>query len=58
MKKTYMKPLLEVMECKMEAMLAGSGVSSGNGIGYGGVDNGGTQIPAAREIDSFLEGFE
>ena len=55
MKKTYKKPSLVVVECKTEAMLAGSGVSSGNGIGFGGVDTGGTQIPAAREIDDLIE---
>lgn len=55
MKKLYTKPSLVVVECKTEAMLAGSGVSSNNGIGFGGVDTGGSQIPAAREIDDFIE---
>ncbi len=47
MKKTYMTPMMEVMEVKANHLLMASGVNSDLGIGYGGVDDGGTIDPAA-----------
>ena len=47
MKKIYMTPAVEALECLTEEMIAGSGVSSDVGIEYGGVDDG-THEPASR----------
>ena len=47
MKKIYMTPELEEIEIKNSmSLLAGSGISSDNGIGWGGEDDG-THDPAA-----------
>lgn len=53
MKKTYMTPTVEVtMVCVTEQLLT---ISSGDtGIGYGGVDTGGTLDPAERVFDTDL----
>ncbi|MBQ8487603.1 MAG: hypothetical protein IJ533_08150 [Prevotella sp.] len=48
MKKIYMTPAVEALECLTEEMIAGSGVSSDVGIGYGGEDEGGKEDPASR----------
>lgn len=45
-KKTYMHPATEVLDIQMEELL--NNVSGSTGIGYGGVDNGGTKDPASR----------
>ena len=51
MKKTYIAPVItREVALKAHAMLCGSGVT-GDGIGYGGVDTGGTKDPSAREGD-------
>ena len=47
MKKTYFAPTVEVMEVKANQLLMASGVTSDNGIPFGGVDEGGTLDPAA-----------
>ena len=52
-KKIYMRPVTEVQEIQMEELL--STVSGSTGIGYGGVDNGGTKDPASREFKDFME---
>lgn len=49
MKKTYMYPMTWVCEMEPESVMATSGVTSGNGIGYGGVDTNGTETPDAKE---------
>jgi len=46
-KKEYIAPSMEVMEIKNMQLLAGSGVTSDNGIDYGGVDDEGTLDPTA-----------
>lgn len=53
MKKTYMAPTVEVtMVCVTEQLLTISGGDTG--IGYGGVDTGGTLDPAERDSDTDL----
>ena len=47
MKKIYIAPTVEVMEVKANQLLMASGVTSDNGIPFGGVDEGGTLDPAA-----------
>ena len=44
-KRLYITPDMEVVEVKTMMLLAGSGVSSDLGVGYGGVDEGGSQDP-------------
>lgn len=41
MRKTYIKPSLQLVECKSENLMAVSGVFSDKGIGYGGADENG-----------------
>ena len=47
MKKQYMKPTMGVVkiEKKSTLLVTSGGVNSTLGIDYGGIDNGGTQIP-------------
>lgn len=53
MKKTYIAPSVEVtMVCVTEQLLTISGGDTG--IGYGGVDTGGTLDPAERDSDMNL----
>ena len=54
MKKTYMTPAFEVVRVQTQALLTGSGVNT-DGIGYGGVDTGGTMEPSSREILDLLD---
>lgn len=49
MKKSYISPVLDAADMESEDILAASlGVGGDNGIGYGGVDNGGTVEPAVK----------
>ena len=51
-KKTYIIPNISINLAQAEQMLAGSGVISSSNdinIGYGGVDNDGTQDPSVKE---------
>lgn len=53
MKKVYTTPAIEVLEYISEQMIAASddnGVSSENGIGYGGVDSNGSVEADTRII--------
>ena len=52
MKKTYLAPVVEVMNTEVEELLAGS-VTSDKGIGYGGVDTAGDMDPASRSVNSW-----
>ena len=52
MKKTYLAPVVEVMNTEVEDLLAGS-VTSDKGIGYGGVDTAGDMDPASRSVNSW-----
>ena len=49
MKKTYIEPSVEMDGMETEAFICGSqGVTSNNGITYGGVDEDGDIDPASR----------
>lgn len=48
MKKTYLKPVSTVLGMSLQTMVCTSGVTSNNGIDYGGVDEEGKEDPAAR----------
>jgi len=58
MKREYTAPAVEVLEYISEKMIAVSdanGVSSNNGIGYGGVDeNGSVEAETRMLLDGFL----
>ena len=47
-KKTYIVPAIAEEAVLTEQFLADSGVSSDNGIGYGGVDTEGSKDPSSR----------
>ena len=47
-KKTYIVPAIAEEAVLTEQFLADSGVSSDNGIGYGGVDTEGEKDPSSR----------
>lgn len=49
MKRTYIIPEMHVVPCLQSLPIAASGVTSNNGIGYGGVDEGGTLEPEVKE---------
>ena len=59
MKKAYITPAIEVITIAIRKHLLtiSGGITEGDApsIGYGGVDIGGTIIPAAREFDGLLE---
>ena len=48
MKKRYTTPRISVAQVALQRLVCASGVSSDKGIGYGGVDEGGTMDPSAR----------
>ena len=48
MKKTYIIPNTSLEQVDVDQMIAGS-VKSGNGIGYGGIDDNGSLNPDAKE---------
>ena len=49
MKKTYMKPVIDIDGMETETFICASqGVTSNYGIGYGGVDEDGGKDPASR----------
>lgn len=50
MKKTYMSPAVEVLDCETESLMDASGVVSDKGIDYGGVDEEGERDPEARPL--------
>ena len=47
-KKTYIVPAIAEEAVLTDQLLADSGVSSDNGIGYGGVDTEGSKDPSSR----------
>ena len=51
MKKRYITPAMKAASMEMENLMTDSGVVSTQGIGYGGVDEGGTIEPAARDYN-------
>lgn len=48
MKKTYITPRMIAVQLHGEALIAQSGVTSSNGIGYGGVDDQGQKDPDVK----------
>ena len=48
MKKTYTNPKMRVLQLQGEKVLAASGVTSNNGISYGGIDEDGTKDPSVK----------
>ena len=44
-KKEYIAPAVELVECDDMVLLAGSGVTSDVGIGWGGIDDDGSKDP-------------
>ena len=48
MKKIYCIPNMKAMQLQGEQMLAASGVTSNNGIGWGGVDTEGSLDPSVK----------
>ena len=55
MKKIYITPAMKAAAMEMENLMTDSGVVSTQGIGYGGVDEGGTIEPAAREYNGMWD---
>ncbi len=55
MKKRYITPAMKAAAMEMENLMTDSGVVSTQGIGYGGVDEGGTIEPAAREYNGMWD---
>ena len=49
MKKVYITPTLNMEKLEAAKLLAGSGVKA-EGIGYGGIDSGGSLDPAAPQF--------
>ena len=61
MKKTYIEPSVVMAYIGTATMIcqsAGSGVSSDNGITYGGVDQNGDREPSSRHINNVWEDEE
>ena len=56
-KKEYMTPDIQVVEIEKMTLLAGSGVSSDSGIGYGGMDEGNMLDPESPELLDVSEGM-
>lgn len=54
MKKKYMTPSIEVEECSLGNQLLVVSAPD-KGLGYGGVDEGGTLDPASREFDDWWD---
>ena len=54
-RKRYMSPAIEAEGMSAMELLAASGVRSDKGIGYGGVDSGGTKDPSAPGYDDYDE---
>ena len=55
MKKTYLQPWANEKDMEQIIMICSSGVTSGKGIGYGGVDEEGEKDPAARNYGGMWE---
>jgi len=50
MKRTYIAPATEVLECMTEQMIATSDVTSDNGLDYGGIDENGSMEAETRML--------
>lgn len=55
MKKIYLAPEIELLDCETEQFIATSGVTSDLGIDYGGIDTDGSYDPYARAMLDVLE---
>ena len=51
MKKIYKKPCVKISCMEQEVIMADSGVTGNNGIGWGGVDEAGNKDPDANSTD-------
>ena len=49
-KKAYMMPAMQVVKIDNVQLLSGSGVTSDNGIQFGGIDEEGTLDPSAPDM--------
>lgn len=59
MKKTYMPPLVVMVQTEMSRIICGSDdIRSDKGIGYGGVDEEGELDPAARPYHTIWDDEE
>ena len=60
MKRNYIKPTVKELNVSEILIQNTSGVTSDNGIGYGGTDTGGTQNPEAKQYlpDEFRSVWE
>lgn len=50
MKRIYLAPAVDVLEYVTEGMVCGSGVTSDEGIGYGGIDENGAMEAETRQL--------
>ena len=56
MKKTYIIPNISVLHIQTERIIAGSGaITSGKGMGYGGVDTDGSIDPSVKRQGGFWD---
>lgn len=55
MKKIYKKPCVKISCMEQEVIMADSGVTGNNGIGWGGVDEAGNKDPDANSTDIWDE---
>ena len=59
MKKRYMNPRMEVMEMKMQGVIAGSSVEKISGdLGYTGGGTGGGRAPMMPDFEEFEDQFD
>lgn len=54
MKRQYMAPDIEILECRIEEMIATSSVTSNNGLDYGGIDEDGEKEAESRMPTDFF----
>lgn len=55
-KVVYIQPQLKTCIIESDTILAGGSVTGDNGLGYGGVDEEGTQTPNANNFDVWSDG--
>lgn len=56
-KVVYIQPRLKTCKIDTETILTGGSVTGDNGLGYGGVDEEGTQVPDANSTDLWEEEY-
>lgn len=55
MKKEYIAPAVEMLECETVGMTCASGATSDNGIGYGGIDDNGSMEAESRQLFNIFQ---